>query len=163
MNVVSLSGTTGLGENVVTSGLGPGPETPPPTPTARTRRDGGAAWRWHIERLKAKAEEAQREVEEQARKAYWRFLTLRSAAATLATQAAKPEVQPGIFDRLMLPAEPGLMRAPASGWLHRLPASTRAALATEDGKTWLIDGMTPAPDGGVDCYVSAGDPIGRAP
>lgn len=47
MDVISLGGASGIGENVVTQGLGPGPQAPPPPPppkpprVTRFRRAGG--------------------------------------------------------------------------------------------------------------------------
>jgi hypothetical protein len=156
VNVISLSGNTGLGENVVTSGLGPGPEAPPPPPPQRVRRGGAGAWVWH----KKRQEEA--EARERTEQAHRHFVAMRAAASQLAADTANSELQPGTFDRVVLPASSGLLRAPVSGWMCRRLVSSRAALVAEDGTRWLIDGLEPLSTA-VDRYVYAGEAIGRAP
>jgi hypothetical protein len=150
VNVISLSGTTGVGENVVTSGLGPGPETPP-TPPPSPRRAGGnteAGERIWRERWRKIHEERQREIEEDRKR--WEEPEAVQDDSIVVPGDDTAAVDDDLFgedeaDYTILPVGEGAaVRAMTTGYVryvHREGTGLCAALTGDDGVRYLYVGL----------------------
>lgn len=159
VDVISLSGNTGIGENVVTSGLGPGPETPP-TPPPRKRRGGASDGqrRWHEQWRERIAQQLANEA-------------LRANGSAMAESVSSQALDDlewiddaaAEADYLIMTAgDEALIRAPAGGEMHYARSKKYglcAVLVSDTGARYLITGIGRT----ANRRVEAGDVIGKTP
>lgn len=160
VDVVSLAGTPGLGENVVTSGLGPAPQEAPPTPPRKRRggagEQGDRRWREHWrERLAAQAAlELLRAQGEQ--------MAAETAAQALDDLEWIDDAAAEADYLIMTAGDEALIRAPAAGDMHYARSKKYglcAVLKADTGARYLITGLGRT----ADRKVEAGEVIGKTP
>jgi hypothetical protein len=167
MNVISLSGASGVGENIVTLGLGPSPSAPPP-PGPGPSEGGSAAYAEGVWRQRWRKIAEERLREQLLSSIFDRplpFTELPTAPSGESTSPVEPtdEVPTEEAGYVVLPVGQGAaVRAPATGTIwYRYTAlhGLAATLESESGVRYLIVNLARASKrSGVKVVV--GDVIG---